>query len=58
MSERRPCADILANGERGMSYVGVTSGLVKRLWQRKDNAVDGLIEEVNPAWRDLYPELL
>lgn len=41
-----------------MLYVGVTSGLVKRLWQREDNAVDGLIEEVNPAWRDLYPELL
>jgi putative endonuclease len=86
---------ILASGKHGTLYIGVTSNLVQRVWQHKEELADGftrqynvkmlvwyeqhedvlaaitrekqmkkwnrewkirLIEENNPAWRDLYPE--
>jgi putative endonuclease len=92
-----PCVYILANRERGTLYTGVTSELPKRLWEHKNDVVEGftkryrihdlvwfelhatmesaivrekalkewkrawkiqLIEEANPGWKDLYPDLL
>ena len=94
---KHPCVYILANKRNGTLYVGVTSNLVQRVWQHKDDLVEGftkrygvhllvwyeghetmesaisrekaikewrrawkldLIEERNPAWRDLYEELV
>ena len=88
---------ILASKRNGTLYIGVTSNLVKRIWEHKNNLVNGftakytthllvyyemhqvmneaitrekqlkkwkrdwkirLIEESNPYWRDLYPEIL
>ena len=36
-----PCVYILASGRHGTLYVGVTSDLVKRLWQHREGVVPG-----------------
>ena len=94
---KQPCVYLLASGRNGTLYVGVTSDLVKRVCEHKNNVVPSftkrysvhtlvwyelhgtmesaitrektikgwtrdwklkLIEENNPYWRDLYPEVL
>jgi putative endonuclease len=37
----RPCVYILASRRNGTLYVGVTSNLVKRVWEHKSDLVDG-----------------
>ncbi|AKH36638.1 GIY-YIG nuclease [Nitrosomonas communis] len=93
----QPCVYMLASRRNGTLYVGVTSNLVKRVWEHKNNIVKGftqkygvhtlvwfelhetmesairrekaikewkrdwklkLIEQQNPAWWDLYSEIL
>ena len=88
---------ILGSKRNGTLYVGVTSNLVQRIWQHKNDFVEGftkrygvhtlvwfeahesmesaiarekaikewkrvwkveLIEKGNPAWRDLYDEIV
>jgi len=88
---------LLASKRNGTLYTGVTSNLVKRVWEHRHHVVDGftkkygvhtlvwyevhdametaiqrekaiknwqrawkvkVIEEMNPEWRDLYPDLL
>jgi putative endonuclease len=95
--EIQPCVYILASQRNGTLYVGVTSNLLKRVWEHKNNVTGGftkkysvhalvwyelhssmesaiqreksiknwqrslkirIIEEANPRWRDLYPDLL
>lgn len=41
MLERAPCVYILASKMRGTLYVGVTSDLIKRIWEHKNNVVPG-----------------
>ncbi len=95
--EKRPCVYLLASGRNGTLYVGVTSDLVKRIWEHRDDLIDGftakygvhvlvyyemhgdmltaiarekqlkkwnrawkirLIEQKNPEWKDLWPEIV
>ena len=92
-----PCTYILASKKRGTLYTGVTSDLAQRVWQHKNDLVEGftqkygvhnlvwyethdnmesaitrekrikewrrdwkieLIEKENPAWVDLYDQLV
>ncbi len=94
---KQPCVYILASRRNGTLYVGVTSNLVQRVWQHKNNLAQGftekygvhtlvwfephatmesaitrektikgwrrawklaLIESANPAWRDLYSDVV
>lgn len=94
---KNPSVYILASGKNGTLYVGVTSDLVKRVWQHKQDLIEGftkkygvhdliyyemhadmteairrekqikkwnrnwkieLIEKANPAWRDLWKDIL
>jgi putative endonuclease len=39
--QRQPCAYILASDRNGTLYLGVTSDLVKRIWQHREHVVEG-----------------
>jgi len=41
---RQPCVYILASRRNGTLYVGVTSDLVKRVWEHKSDIVEGFTE--------------
>ena len=41
MRERLPCVYVLASSQRGTLYVGVTSNLPKRVFQHRNDLVDG-----------------
>ena len=39
------CVYILSSKRNGTLYVGVTSNLIKRVWEHKNNAVEGFTEK-------------
>jgi putative endonuclease len=39
--DRNPCVYILTNRLRGTLYVGVTSALIKRVWEHKNDVAEG-----------------
>ena len=39
------CVYILANKKNGTLYVGVTSNLLKRVWEHKNNLADGFTKK-------------
>jgi len=39
---KQPCTYILASAKNGTLYIGVTSNLVQRIWQHKNNEIKGL----------------
>lgn len=42
---KQPCVYILANGKNGTLYVGVTSDLVQRIWQHKNDLAEGFTKK-------------
>ncbi len=42
---KQPCVYILASQKNGTLYTGVTSDVVKRVWQHKNDLVDGFTKE-------------
>jgi putative endonuclease len=43
--EKRPCVCILANRRNGTLYTGVTSDLVKRVYEHKNGLADGFTKK-------------
>jgi putative endonuclease len=41
----QPCVYILASKKNGTLYVGVTSDLVKRVWEHKNDFVEGFTKK-------------
>ena len=42
---KQPCVYILASRRNGTLYVGVTSNLVQRIWQHKNNFAEGFTKK-------------
>lgn len=96
LMDKQPCIYILASKRNGTLYIGVTTNMIKRVWEHKRHLSQGftnkykvhllvyfemtddittaikrekqlkkwrrqwkinLIENMNPEWRDLYPEI-
>lgn len=43
--EKQPAIYILASGYNGTLYIGVTSNLIQRIWQHKNDLVEGFTEK-------------
>lgn len=43
--EKHPAVYILASQRNGTLYIGVTSDLVKRIWQHKEGVVEGFTKK-------------
>jgi len=44
---KQPAVYVLASKRNGTTYVGVTSNLVKRVWEHKEKFVNGFAEKHN-----------
>jgi len=42
---KQPCVYILSNQVRGTLYIGLTSNLVQRIWQHKQDLMDGFSQK-------------
>jgi putative endonuclease len=54
---RQPAVYILASKRNGTLYIGVTSDLIKRVWEHKNNVVKGFTERYNVhqlVWYELH----
>jgi putative endonuclease len=54
---RQPAVYILASKRNGTLYIGVTSDLIKRIWEHKSTVVKGFTERYNVhqlVWYELH----
>ncbi len=54
---KQPCVYILANRRNGTLYVGVTSELIKRVWQHKNGLAEGFTKRYAAhclVWYELH----
>ena len=55
--ERQPCVYILASKRNGTLYTGVTSDLIKRIWEHKNDVVAGFSKKYavhNLVWYEMH----
>ncbi len=61
MIERQPTVYILASHRNGTLYTGVTSHLVARVWQHKNDAVEGFTKKYGVhtlVYYEVYEDML
>ncbi|MGD8763826.1 MAG: GIY-YIG nuclease family protein [Desulfobacteraceae bacterium] len=57
---KQPVVYILASKRNGTLYIGVTSELVKRIWEHKNNMVEGFTKRYNVhrlVWYELHENM-
>ena len=60
MTEHQPCVYMLASKRNGTLYVGVTSNLCKRIWEHKNNVIDGFTKKYRVhklVWFELHDNM-
>jgi putative endonuclease len=58
---RQPCVYILASARNGTLYTGVTSDLIKRVWEHKSDLVEGFTKRYAVhvlVWFELHEDML
>jgi putative endonuclease len=58
--DKRPAVYILASKRNGALYIGVTSDLVKRVWEHNNNVVEGFTKRYNVhrlVWYELHENM-
>lgn len=57
---KQPCLYLLASRRNGTLYVGVTSDLVKRVWEHKEDLADGFTKRYGVhtlVWWELHDSM-
>jgi len=57
---KQPAVYILASKRNGTLYIGVTSDLVKRIWEHRNDMVEGFTKRYNVhrlVWYELYENM-
>ena len=60
MIEKQPCVYILASQRNGPLYTGVTSDLIKRIWQHKNDQVEGFTKTYQVhmlVWYEVHAQM-
>jgi putative endonuclease len=58
--DKQPVVYILASKRNGTLYIGVTSGLIKRIWEHKNNLVEGFTKRYsvhNLVWFETHENM-
>jgi putative endonuclease len=59
-NEKLPCVYILASRRNGTLYVGVTSDVIKRVWEHKNDVVEGFTRKYGVhtlVWYELHESM-
>jgi len=57
MDRRQPCVYMIASKRNGTLYIGVTSDLIKRIWQHRNEVVEGFTSRYRVhdlVWYELH----
>ena len=57
---KQPCVYLLASRRNGTLYVGVTSDLIKRVWEHKSEVVEGFTKRYGVhklAWYEVHESM-
>jgi len=57
---KQPAVYILASKRNGTLYIGVTSDLAKRIWEHKNNVIEGFTKRYNIhrlVWYELHENM-
>ena len=58
--EKQPAVYILASKRNGTLYVGVTSNLIKRVWEHKNDFVEGFTQKYQVhqlVWYEMHEDI-
>ena len=60
MLDKQPCVYLLANKKNGTLYLGVTSDLIRRIWEHKNNVIEGFTkwhQIHNLVWYEVHIDM-